>query len=234
MKKTPWIILIVIFGVLNLALASVILISPTRQQIDELRNIFSELEEGETTKASEKETKKDTKKDTKKEEETKKTEQDTEEPTKEEIIVKDWNVSDPVQGDFSWVDDIPAFQDQSTEITDVLAQCGAWKCQVWYYDSSGAFLGTEIIAADLDLTNGYVTFAPIQILFSGDMEWTDETGDPVWFYKGDFGQYGSWSGTGEFGSLTLGSFWQYQGSQYGKADMAIDGGNTGEVFFVRP
>lgn len=225
MKKAPWIVLIAIFGVLNLILLVVILLSPTKQQLNALRDIMSEIDQEETTKPSERETKK---------EETTTAETPTE-PATEEVIVREWVIEQvPVQDDFSWIDNATVIEDQAVEITDVLAKCGPWKAEIWYYDSNGGLLATEICTVNLDLTNGTVTFSPVKILYNGDMEWFDETGDAGWSFSGSFGQSGNWEGNGAYGQLSLGTFWQYQGTQYGESRMFLNTGNTGEVYFIRP
>ncbi len=129
----------------------------------------------------------------------------------------------PAAEDFAWIPDV-----QTGDLTGSFLGndelIGKWKGEIIY---DGIW---ELVYVTID-TSGSITIEPYQINY-GD-GWEDETGGEPYLFDGTF-DISSVYGSGSYGSISLYTFLESYGTQYGVGTFSVHDESSADVYMVRP
>ena len=129
----------------------------------------------------------------------------------------------PAATDFAWIPDV-----QTGDLTGSFLSndelLGKWKGEIIY---DGVW---ELVYVTID-TSGRITIEPYQINY-GD-GWEDETGGERYLFDGTFDVSGVY-GAGDYGSLSLYTFLESHGTQYGAGTFSVRSESNADIYLVRP
>ncbi|MBQ3664478.1 MAG: hypothetical protein II919_00040 [Lachnospiraceae bacterium] len=172
-------------------------------------------------------TKKPEKATTKKESDpSKETEKQTEEQTKtEQKLPYEDSIGRPAATDFAWL--IEASNGELPPDYKSLGKedfVGKWKAE---YIFDGVW---ELVYVTID-ESGNITVEPYQVNYGEG--WIDEIGESPYHFNGSF-DVGGVYGSSEYGNMTLYSFYESYGVQYGLGFFTVQSGETATVGLIRP
>ena len=129
----------------------------------------------------------------------------------------------PAAEDFAWIPDV-----QTGDLTGSFLGndelIGKWKGEIIY---DGVW---ELVYVTID-ASGHITIEPYQINY-GD-GWEDETSGEPYLFDGAF-DISSVYGSGSFGSISLYTFLESYGTQYGVGTFSVHDESSADVYMVRP
>lgn len=176
----------------------------------------------ETAKPTEKETEKPTEKATEKATE-KPTEKATEKSAK---LPYEDSLGKPQATDFAWL--VEAANGERPSGAKSLGKddiIGKWKGEFLF---DGIW---EMVYITIDRDGG-ITAQPYQINYGGG--WEDESSNDPYVFSGSFSD-GGVSGSGKYGKMSLNSFYEIDGTQYGVGTFTVEySGDTVPVGLIRP
>ena len=133
-------------------------------------------------------------------------------------------LGNPAATDFAWITDV-----QTGDLTgrflgnDELV--GKWKGEIIY--DAGIW---ELVSITI-YTDGKITIEPYQINYGEG--WDDETDGEPYLFDGEFEVSGI-NAAGNFGSISLYTFLESYGTQYGVGTFTVNNSNSAKVYMVRP
>ena len=133
-------------------------------------------------------------------------------------------LGNPAATDFAWITDV-----QTGDLTgrflgnDELV--GKWKGEIIY--DAGIW---ELVSITI-YTDGKITIEPYQINYGEG--WDDETDGEPYLFDGEFDVSGI-NAAGNFGSISLYTFLESYGTQYGVGTFTVNNSNSAKVYMVRP
>ena len=133
-------------------------------------------------------------------------------------------LGNPAATDFAWITDV-----QTGDLTGRFLSndelVGKWKGEIIY--DAGIW---ELVSITI-YTDGKITIEPYQINYGEG--WDDETDGEPYLFNGEFDVSGI-NAAGSFGSISLYTFLESYGTQYGVGTFTVNNSNSAKVYMVRP
>ena len=133
-------------------------------------------------------------------------------------------LGNPAATDFAWITDV-----QTGDLTGRFLSndelVGKWKGEIIY--DAGIW---ELVSITI-YTDGKITIEPYQINYGEG--WDDETDGEPYLFDGEFDVSGI-NAAGNFGSISLYTFLESYGTQYGVGTFTVNNSDSAKVYMVRP
>ena len=133
-------------------------------------------------------------------------------------------LGNPAATDFAWITDV-----QTGDLTGRFLSndelVGKWKGEIIY--DVGVW---ELVSITI-YTDGKITIEPYQINYGEG--WDDETDGEPYLFDGEFDVSGI-NAAGNFGSISLYTFLESYGTQYGVGTFTVNNSDSAKVYMVRP
>lgn len=133
-------------------------------------------------------------------------------------------LGNPAATDFAWITDV-----QTGDLTGRFLSndelVGKWKGEIIY--DAGIW---ELVSITI-YTDGKITIEPYQINYGEG--WDDETDGEPYLFDGEFDVSGI-NAAGNFGSISLYTFLESYGTQYGVGTFTVNNSGSAKIYMVRP